>query len=102
VYIAARKPALYAAALCSMLAVALSANAFTRNTVGPAEPEVRFVRYMEPSWTFTNEARLQRNADMAGERTDPPQLPPRPNRSAPCDLTATLPSGEAVCFFIQW
>ena len=100
-YIAAHKPAL-CAALCTMLGVALGANASTRHTVASAEPELRLARYMDASPIFTNEARLHENADTTGERTDRPQLPPRPNRSAPCDLTAILPSGASICFFIRW
>lgn len=101
-HIAAHKPAVYAAALCTVLPLAAGANASTRNTVVSPDPEVRLVRYMDASRMFTNEARLHGNADPSGERGDPPQLPVRPNGLAPCDLIATLPSGTSICFFIQW
>src|ERR1700687_2326432 len=98
----AHKAAFYVAALCTVLPPAMGANASPRNTVRPLAPEPMFARYLNDSPVFRNEARLGANADLVRERDDIVPLDARPNGSAACDLIVTLPSGLAICFFIQW
>ena len=101
-YIAAHKPALYAAALCSVLPLVMGAKVPTHEDVIAPPSESLMQRYMNERRNVKNEARLNTQGVTGSERNDPAPAPVRADKPARCDLVATLPSGAVICFHVRW
>jgi hypothetical protein len=101
--IAAAKPALYAAALCTILPLLMGAKDTTAMGAMSTDPEPMLARYTSESRDLSNDATSAADRIFS---TEPMNLPPAPlpqrNLFAPCDLIATLPTGEAYCYLIRW
>lgn len=103
-HIAAAKPALYAAALCTILPLLMGAKD-TTPTMGAMSTDLEpmLARYTSESRELSNDAASAADRTLQTEPLNLPPAPPRqPNVFAPCDLIATLPTGEAYCYLIRW
>ena len=99
--IVTHKPALYAAALCTIVPLMMGAKDTAPNSAMSSDPQPVFTRYKTESRAFSRDSRSEVDLNFTADHLE---LGPTrtPNVFAPCDLIATLPSGEVFCFLIRW